>query len=410
VTEKSRNDSSQNILVLTSWSINDALIQTYTLPYLKLIKKQLSPESSIHLVTMESAGLKVDTSSNITEDFIWLPLPYYTFGLRSAFQTVFNFFRLKKYISKHRINVLHSWCTPAGMMAYLLHKKGKTKFVADSFEPHAHSMVENGTWKESSIAFKILFYFEKKIITSADEIISIAPGMEDFIQKYYQLKRKINFIKPAAVNLDNFSFASKKNQALLKKYDLENKIVMVYAGKFGGIYFNDEIMDFCKACYQFWNDKIRFLFLTGMEKDSLFQMARSRNVPKKNFVIEFVKHSEIPVMMGLADFALCPVKPVPSKKYCSPIKTGEYWALGLPVVIPQNISNDSEIIQQNEAGYVWKAINNEEFEKSVLYMDDLLSSQPPATIYSRIRPLAEKFRNFSIAEKIYQSIYSVSGK
>ena len=45
-----------NVLVFTTWSFYDALIQTYTLPYLKLIKKQLPEGSSIHFITLEQSG------------------------------------------------------------------------------------------------------------------------------------------------------------------------------------------------------------------------------------------------------------------------------------------------------------------------------------------------------------------
>ena len=42
-----------------------------------------------------------------------------------------------------------------------------------------------------------------------------------------------------------------------------------------------------------------------------------------------------------------PVKPVPTKRYCTPVKDGEYWALGLPVIITEGISDDSGIIREN---------------------------------------------------------------
>ena len=393
-----------NVLVFTTWSFYDALIQTYTLPYLKLIKKQLPEGSSIHFITLEQSGQR--KSAAPTEDYTWFTLPYHRFGAKAFIHWIYSLYQIKKYIQKNKINVFHSWCTPAGMIAWFFHRKNRTFFIADSFEPHAHSMVENGTWKSNSIAFKLLKHFEKKIIQNADEIITIAPGMEHFMKQNYGLNRKIIYVKPAAVNLGTFSILNRKNDSLIQKYQLEDKTVMVYAGKFGGIYLNDEIFDFCNVCFQHWNDKIRFLFLTSEQKELLLHKAKERNIPEKNFIIEFVPHDQIANMMGLADFALCPVKPVPSKKYCSPIKTGEYWALGLPVIIPSNISNDSEIIAQNNAGYVWKEISEKEFLNSIHFIEELISKNSIQNLYAQIRPLAEKYRNFSNAENIYQSIYS----
>ena len=43
----------RNILVLTYWSYSDALIQAYTLPYLRIMLRVLPPGSKVHLVTLE---------------------------------------------------------------------------------------------------------------------------------------------------------------------------------------------------------------------------------------------------------------------------------------------------------------------------------------------------------------------
>ena len=54
----------------------------------------------------------------------------------------------------------------------------------------------------------------------------------------------------------------------------------------------------------------------------------------------FVPYNQITDYYQIADFAINPVKPVPSKRYCTSIKDGEYWGMGLPVVITKNISDD----------------------------------------------------------------------
>jgi hypothetical protein len=108
--------------------------------------------------------------------------------------------------------------------------------------------------------------------------------------------------------------------------------------------------------------------------------------------------------MGLGDFALTPVRSVPTKRYCTPIKDGEYWALGLPVLINPDISDDSRIIAEARAGVVLQGLSTDSYRRAVLEMDALLAEGHEA-LYQRIRPLAEKYRNFGIAETIYRSIY-----
>ncbi|HNT51114.1 MAG TPA: hypothetical protein PKK67_11035, partial [Cyclobacteriaceae bacterium] len=94
-----------------------------------------------------------------------------------------------------------------------------------------------------------------------------------------------------------------------------------------------------------------------------------------------------------------------TKKYCTPIKDGEYWALGLPVVIPANISDDSDIILRHEAGAVLTTLSKVEYERAIAVLDNLLK-QPEAQIRMRIRRLAETYRNFQIAEQVYKTVYS----
>ena len=117
----------------------------------------------------------------------------------------------------------------------------------------------------------------------------------------------------------------------------------------------------------------------------------------------FVPFSEVPKFMKLGTFGICPVKPIPSRAFGTPIKNGEYWALGLPVIITKNISIDSHLIKSLNMGYVLEDLTREEYLKSVQKIDELLQEK---TLNQRIRLIAESERNFSIADKIYQQIYS----
>jgi len=107
----------------------------------------------------------------------------------------------------------------------------------------------------------------------------------------------------------------------------------------------------------------------------------------------------------LGDFGITPVKPIPTKRYCTPIKDGEYWALGLPVVITKGISDDSDIIKKYKIGSVLEELNEKNYLKAIQEIDVLLKNNTRMELYNKIRPIAEKYRNFDIAEKVYKEIY-----
>lgn len=400
----------KNILILTYWSYSDALIQTYTLPYVRIIQKNLTPGSTIYLLTLEknhSAFEKVKreeiTASLKREGILWLPFAYKPFGLSAFVMWIVVSLKLCSLIIRAKISVIHCWCTPPGAIGYCLSVLLNRKLILDSYEPHAEAMVENGTWKRENLAFKLLFWLERKQTERASCIISATQGMHEYAKRKYDVDIKNFFVKPACVDLNLFNEDVVNDQSLRHQLGLENKIICVYAGKFGGIYLEDEIFDFIKVASNYWGSSFRFLILTNHSIKEITTYCNRAEVDMDNVVMRFVSHSEVPRYLGLADFALTPVKPIPTKKYCSPIKDGEYWALGLPIVISANISDDSEIIEKNDIGVVLKAFNQDAYQNAVLKIDNL---RKRPGIPHKIRDVARRYRSYEIAERVYWEIYS----
>ena len=393
---------SENILIFTYWNYTDALIQTYTLPYINIIRKQVSKESKIILVTLENKN--TDTIFKLPEGIEHFPLRYFPFGAKAIWNWIINYFKIKKLIRKEKITVIHAWCTPAGAIAYFLSKRTKTKLIIDSYEPHAEAMVENNTWKKNSLAFKLLFRLEKKQTHHATHLIAAAHGMENYAAIKYNYSGKNYFYKPACVDLKLFNSEKIKHSELLKELDLEGKIIGVYAGKFGGIYYEEEVFDLIASAEKFFGSNFRFLLLSNYPEEKRKKFELEKKINSSTIIQKFVPHAEIPNYLGLADFGITPVKPVPTKRYCTPIKDGEYWALGLPVIISKDISNDSSLIEEHNIGYVLKNYSEEEFQNAFSKIKTLIDAK--SETQKRAIGVANKFRNFSIAEEIYSTIYS----
>lgn len=400
----------QNILVLTYWSYPDALIQTYTLPYLRIIK-EINPHNSITLVTLEkSEDILRDPDRKIRQSLRkdqidWQPYLYKPFGWRGLLMWLSASFSLFRTIRKKRISVIHCFCTPPGAIGYLLSKVTGCKLILDSYEPHAEAMVENGTWKRSGLAFRLLFALEKLQTKRASTIIAATKGMFQYAQQKYGITISDYHVKPACVDLGLFSYEHLKDEALLNELNLHGKIVCVYAGKLGGIYLREEVFHFFKAATEKWGNLFRVLMLTNHTRQEIESDCSKAGLDSQVIITRFVAHRDVPRYMALGHFGITPVKPVPTKRYCTPIKNGEYWALGLPIVIPANISDDSEIILRNRAGAVLNALTQSEYERALVEIDTILK-EPEHETRSRIRKLAITYRNFQIAQQVYCTIYS----
>lgn len=398
-----------NILVLTQWSFKDALVQTYTLPYVDIIRTIVSQERKIILVTAEQQKIALSENEldDVNLDFVkknmkLIAQPYKRFGLKKIIAAIGQIWKLYRVIRNEKIRTIHAFCTPAGSIAWLLSKISGAALIIDSYEPHAEAMVENGTWKKNGVAFKVLFNLEKRQTERASALIATTAGMKQYASEKYGIAVKNFFVKPACVDLQKF-FPAEKNIQLLKELGLENKIVCVYAGKLGGIYLKEEVFDFISACYDYWGDRFRFLMLTNAVKEEIEAEVKRINLPGNIIVSRFVFHHDVPAYLSLGDFALNPVKPVPTKRYCTSIKDGEYWAMGLPVIISPEISDDSAIISAENAGVVMNFRDRQQYVIAIKSLEELLMQGQP--LQSKIRAIGEKYRSYSIAKKIYSTIY-----
>jgi Glycosyl transferases group 1 len=401
----------KNLLILTYWSYKDALIQTYTLPYVRIIKKNLPENSKIYLFTMEQDFFKMskkdwqNEKSKLKEENIYLiRFGYSKFGVKMAVRFLGIFISLFFLILRKEISHIHAWCTPAGAIGYVLSVFTFKPLVIDSYEPHAEALVENGEWTRKGKSFRILFWFEKRMSRKAKTVIALTQGMKDYAKQKYNAEFDHYYVKPALVDLQKFNPQNQLQNKILEKHKLHDKIVCLYAGKFGGIYLEKEVFELLKVAYNYWGEKFRVLLLTNTSEKEIFNQAKKFNLPEEIFVVLFVNHNEIEEYFKLADFAINPVKPVPTKKYCTSIKDGEYWAMGLPVIITKNISDDSNIIEKENIGAVINELCKEEYRIAIKKIDDLLK-EDKEVLQKKIRAIAIKYRSFTIAEKVYKEMY-----
>lgn len=400
---------SENILVLTNWSIDDALIEAHVLPYVKIIRKHLSPSKQIWVQTLEPTVHDDKKTQSIRDRLYeskinWIPSKYFKFGLAALITASINITNLFLFCYFNKIKIIHIWCTPVGVTGYLLTLLTGAKLVIDSYEPHAESMVENGTWRRYGIKFGTLFLFEKLMSRRAHVLISLAEGMKDYARIKYGVRSGKFYVKPACVDFNLFNSSKVKNLLMLKHYDLTDKIVMVYAGKLGGIYLDREVFDFARFAYNYFGKCFRFLLLTTHSRREVEEFCLKADLSPNVVISRYVRHSEMPDFMGMADFAITPVKSVSSKKYCSPLKNGEYWALGLPVLITKDISDDSSIIERENIGAIFETLDSQGYTLACQKIVNLLKADRNI-LRLRIIEIAETYRSFDLADKIYSRIY-----
>jgi glycosyltransferase involved in cell wall biosynthesis len=402
-----------NVLVLTYWSFPDALVQTYTLPYVRMIRSELPAGSWLYFFTadqlpdaelppplqevraaLEGAGIR------------HLRGRYSPFGVRAMLRWGFDLIGLWTICITQRVAVIHAFCTPAGVAGYILSLLTGARLIVDSYEPHAEAMVENGTWRPGSLRERVLSMFEARMSARATVLIGTTAAMEEYALRRYGVKPRRFHAKPACVDLDAFRPELRKQPELLDRLGLRGKRVGVYAGKLGGIYLDRELFDFLKQAADHWGDRFRALLLTPTPRVTIERLAAASALDPQTIVSAFIPHAEIPPYIGLGDFAINPVKPVPTKRYCTSIKDGEYWAMGLPVVITPGISEDSDTIARERIGAVLRELTPAGYRDAVLAIDRLLEGEERDDLTRRIRGVAIQLRSPAIAQAVYKAVYA----
>ncbi len=405
-----------NILVITYWSFREPLIQAATLPYLEIISDLIGEDGHIHLHTLEKPDLRLSqhefnaqqTKLNL-QNITLLTQRYHRFGIRAMLAWLVNLIRLARYCRRHNIQVIHAFGSPAATSAHVLSKITKLPYIVDSYEPHAESMVENGSWRKGGFAHRVLSYFERVQTRSAKAVLATTDGMRAYAAQTYKHIPRVFVTRPACVNTSLFN---PELHPIVKRSELgitDDAIVCIYAGKIGGIYLDREIFDFFTICYQHWGKRFSVIMLTDAAPEVIEKLTEATQLPPGLIIQRQVPHNEVPSYLSLANFAINPVKPVPSKRYCTSIKDGEYWAMGLPVVIPTNISDDSDLIREAEIGAVLDHLSTEQYKRAVEEIDRLIEPSRRQAEKTRIAQIAEQFRGMHIARAAYAKLYGDEG-
>ena len=379
-----------------------------------MIRKELGSNGVIHLFTLEKESMKMSPSEQKAAEamlqeygIVLVSRRYHYFGIRAMLSWLANILWLSRYCKNQGIDMVHSFGGPSASTAHVLKKLTRTPYVVDSYEPHAEAMLENGSWTKRSLAYNILRYFERTTSKHAKAVLATTEGMREYAAKTYKTV-PFNFtVRPACVSLNDFNPGK---AYALSRSDIridENAIVCVYAGKIGGIYLKEEIFDLAKTAYDKWGERFVFLLLADIQKVEVAQLMLRSGFPEQQLRTQFVEHKDVPAFLSLADYAINPVRPVPSKRYCTSIKDSEYWAMGLPVVIPSDISDDSQLIEENNIGAVLTDFNAKSYRNALDKIEELL--EEGASLQSRIRQLAKIHRSEDRAQKVYAHLYGVNG-
>lgn len=348
-----------SVIVVCGHGIADPLVCTLMLDYaLRLQEQEGDRAKPMLFFTEEDGGTAPDAyllarmqAARIT----WAPLAYRVAGpqflqrLRNTFAIVAQSRRFAK--GKGPSTVI-GFLSMAGSYASVLRTWVCQRFMLVSFEPHSLYMVELGVWPKGSFKARLAAWFERRQVRNADFLIAPTRAAVAYAKGAGSRAR----IAVQGVTIDVAANARRTERGMQIRTDLglEGKVVLAYAGKFNGLYYSEAqyvrfMADTCRM-----DARVHHLVVTFPEHAHELRKhaARQDGLETRFTLVDPVPPEELPDHLSAADIGVLAVPPTPSQVFRTPVKSALYWAAGLPLLIPEGISDDWWIVRDRQLGLV----------------------------------------------------------
>jgi len=390
-----------NILYISYWSVSDSLSESTVLPRLRVLN-EFKEVTSLVFCSVERGSFHSESLQNLGEKIKYLPLKSRlrrVLLLNKVHDFIYFPFILIRAVKKRKISLIICRSSLAGALGIMASKLFKVPIIVESFEPHADYMIDSKVWKRNSLRSIIQRIFEWYIMKSADYLMPVSVNYANYL-----IEKKVNSNKiltcPCTVPIKQFEFSVKQRENMRASMSIKNSIVGIYVGKFGGIYYDDEAYRLFKASFDFFGKDFFLVVLTPNNVIDVLNKLKQSQMPVDRVFVTSVKHENVPNYLSISDFAFSMIKPAPSRKYCSPIKHGEYWANGLPFFLERGVGDDSEIVENEGGGVIlnWSNLNT-----SFSEMRELINVGR-SDLANTISSLARKYRDEKFINETYDTL------
>ncbi|MFD3002089.1 glycosyltransferase [Pontibacter toksunensis] len=297
--------------------------------------------------------------------------------------------QLEQIIVEEKVEVIIAAGTLAGTLAMLVHRKTNTPYYVSFYEPHVLYMRDTGVWKKYDPRYLFQLRWEREQAQEAEGLITVS---EKFRQKVItnnlSSEEKVRSVRNAP-DLFTFSFSEGDRAMVRTEFVALHTTVGIYVGKYGDLYYKEVAFSIYKTCFDTIPD-FRLIILSPQPQKEIYKLLQQYQIDTAKVHVASVQHREVPQYLSAADFAFATIKSYPSARYCSPVKIGEYWANGLPVLLTEGVGDDSDIIKKEGGGATFNLQEEGSVEKA---LQQILQILEDPNHRREIPKLAQKYRS-----------------
>ena len=247
---------------------------------------------------------------------------------------------------------------------YLLSKRYKAKFIAETRDLWPETLVAMGQTTKNSIPAKILYKLEKFIYKKADKLIFTFPGGKDYVESIGLDNSKVRYINNG-IDIEEFNY--NKENYIYDDVDLDEEGVfkVLYTGSMGQANELSYLIRAAEKVEKRGIENIKFiLFGDGYQREELEQYVKDNKI--NNIIFKGkVEKKYIPNILSKSDLNVFTGKHIYLYKYgLSLNKMFEYFGSGKPTL--SNIECGYDIIEEYNCGITVKGGSAEALAEGIL--------------------------------------------
>jgi glycosyltransferase involved in cell wall biosynthesis len=386
-------------LYITYWSLADPLTQSQSLPVVEALAAR---GYRMGLLTFEQPPWAAEPAAQARQvaelrsrGIEWIKHRYHKHPRLAA--TGWDVIRGTVAALSTRALLYHGRGTVAAAIAQLSARAAGGIFLNDADGPLSLEYVDAGVWKAGSLGHRLAAWAEEKALEAAAATAVLTTSRAAEVSRGGRAPAEV---LPCAVDTTVFRPQPERGREERKRHGLQGT-VFVYAGKFGGWYLAEPMMDFV-AVFRSLFGPVSLLVLTTDPGEPFLRMAAARNLP---CTLRPASRAEMPALLSAADVGLSFILPAPSKAACSPVKNGEYLACGRPIVTTLGIGDYSSLVEAQSLGVVVEGFGEPELAAAARKLKELLSD---ADLGARCRRAA--VQQLDLREVLLPRYFSLYGR
>lgn len=393
---------------ISPWSLKDPLCQSQSLSY---IRRLVVDGNSFALMTLENARFAAsgeeirETKKRLAEENIfWYPVRWNAGNsvVDKISSVVKTFAAGARICLRHKPQIIHSRSSLTTFLSVPLAKFFRIKFLYDADSLLSEEYADTNHLSRASSGFKLLARNEKSARRAARQIIVLTETLKkDYREKFGVSQTPIEVI-PCCVDTRKFEFDAGAREKRRRELNLRDEKLFVYVGKYGSWYLVDETIDFFKSVVE-KTRTAKLLIITQDAPEVFREVLRKKNVAEDSYFIFSAAHNEVAGWLSAADVGLALIKPLPSKRGSSPVKTSEYLASGLPVVANAGIGDLDKMIEGESVGALLRGFAEKDYAEAFEKIDALFREK---NLRAHCRKVAYKhFDLEAVGAARYRRIY-----